>query len=372
MVITNFHWGLHAWAVYCVAALVLAYFRFRRGMPYLPGSPIRCVFEGVWVEPVARAADFIAVVAVTFGVAGSIAMGIFQLRTGLGTVLDIPTNSLLVAMILLGILFIAYMTSAATSLDKGIKWLSNINMTLAILLLLFIVVVGPTEFLLRSFVTAVGDYASSLPSMSLCLYPYQDLGGWLESWTLIYFVWWIAWAPFVGIFIARISKGRTIREFVIGVLMAPTLFSIVWFAVFGGMGIHEEMQGAGGVVQLVNEDVTVALFSLFDRLPGSAMLSVVALTLVFIFLVTSVDSATFVLGMLTSKGSMNPPVRRKMAWGVSLAVLGAALTLSGDIDAVRAAAICGAIPFTLILIIQAGALLRALRQDRAKEEEETR
>jgi glycine betaine transporter len=363
MVITLFHWGLHAWAVYCVGAMVLAYFRFRRDMPYLAGSPLRAAFKGWWVEPLSKAADLISVLAVAFGVAGSLAMGVFQIHTGLHALLDVPMGSMWVAMGLLVLLFVSYMTSAATSLDKGIKILSNINMALAILLMGFVLLAGPTSFILRTFVTSMGDYATSIVNMSLQLYPMHGISGWMEAWPLTYFIWWIAWAPFVGIFIARISRGRTIREFVLGVLFVPTLFSVLWFSVFGGTGLYEETQGAGGVGDLVKEDVTLALFSLFDRLPLSSVLSVISLVLVFIFAVTSVDSATFVLGMLTSKGSMNPPTRRKLAWGILLAALGAALIIAGNIDVVRAVSISGALPFALVLILQVAALFKALFED---------
>jgi len=364
MVITAFHWGLHAWAVYGIAALVIAYFGFRRRTSYMPGAPIRAAFAGRrWAEPVAKLADAVAVLAIAFGVAGSMGMGIFQLHTGLHLLWGVPLESTAVSTIILVVLFIAYMASASTGLDKGIKWLSNINMLLALLLLVFVLAVGPTAHLLRGFVTSVGEYTASLVSISLRLYPYDQDRGWLEGWTLTYFVWWIAWAPFVGVFIARISRGRTIKEFILGVLFAPTLFSLLWFAVFGGTGLAEEMTGAGGIARLVREDVSVALFSLFDRLPLSWLLSGTAIALVFIFLVTSVDSATFVLGMLTSRGSLDPPIRRKLGWGISLGLLGGALMLSGSVPAVRAVAVLGALPFSFIMLIQIAALLRSLGQE---------
>ncbi|MBW2454166.1 MAG: BCCT family transporter [Deltaproteobacteria bacterium] len=366
-VITAFHWGLHAWAVYCVAGLVLAYFGFRRGVPYLPGAPLRDAFgKRPWVAPVAALADGVAVLAIAFGVAGSMGMGIFQLHTGLHVLWGVPLESTLVSGIILVVLVIAYTASASTSLDKGIQWLSNINMALALLLMLFVLGAGPTAHLLRGFVTAVGDYSAALVGLSLRLYPYNEARGWLETWTLTYFLWWIAWAPFVGVFIARISRGRTIKEFVLGVLFVPTAFSLLWFSIFGGTGLDEEMNGAGGIARLVREDVSVALFSLFDRLPLSGLLSVTALLLVFIFLVTSVDSATFVLGMLTSRGSLNPPTRRKLAWGLILGALGGALMLSGSIDVVRAVAVLGAIPFAFIMLLQVAALLRVFADERKR------
>lgn len=363
MVITTFHWGLQAWAVYAVGALVLAFFAFRRGTPYLAGSPIRAAYTGRWVEPVAWAADLVAVLAVAFGVAGSLGMGVLQLHTGLNVVAGVPMDALWPPIAILVVLVGAYMLSATTSLDKGIRILSNVNMGLAIALMVFLFVVGDTAFLLRSFVQALGDYVTGLAPRSLTLFPYSDNSAWLEGWTLTYFIWWIAWAPFVGIFIARISKGRTVREFVLAVLFAPTLFSLLWFAVFGGTALHEELYGMGGIADLVNQDVTTALFALLERMPLTIVLDIICLVLIFIFLVTSADSATYVLGMLTSKGSLVPPTRRKVVWGITLGAMGAALLLSGNVRAVQAVAISGAIPFTFVLLLQCVALIRALREE---------
>jgi len=363
MVLTNLHWGLHAWAIYAAAGLVLAYFSFRKGTPYLPGAPIRHTFRGWWVGPIAEVADFIGVLAVAIGVAGSLGMGVFQVQTGLheiaGVSIDSPTVSV---FILLGI-FIAYMASASTGLEKGIRILSLFNIALAVLLILFVLVVGPTGFLLETFTGSIGDYVSSLPRLSLRLFTYRDLDQWENNWTLAYFIFWIAWAPFVGVFIARISRGRTIREFVLGVLLIPTLFSMLWFAVFGGTGIHFELHGTGQLSELVQEDVTVALFSLFEGLPLARLLSGAAVLLLITFLVTSADSATFVLGMLTSRGDMNPGPSRKIAWGIFIAALSAALMFTGSIHPLRAVVAAVAVPFVLILLLQLTALIREIRKE---------
>jgi glycine betaine transporter len=364
MVLTNFHWGLHAWAVYGIGGLVLAYFGFRKKTPYLAGAPLRAAFRGRWVEPVALLADVIAVLAVAFGVAGSLGMGTLQVQAGLHAVAGVSDSSLTVRVIILVSMAVCYMLSASTGLDKGIKWLSNINMGLAVLLLIFVLGTGPTGFLLSTFVTSLGDYASNLVGLSLRLYPFSDIDDWLASWTLTYFIWWIAWTPFVGIFIARISRGRTVRSFVLAVLLAPSLVSVLWFSVFGGAGFDMQMHGAGGLGALVREDVTAALFSIFDRMPMSELLSGIAIALVFIFIVTSVDSATYVLGMLTSRGSQNPSASRKLAWGIGLGALASTLLFAGDIAAVRAVAVLGAVPFTFILLLQVAALLRVLRTER--------
>jgi glycine betaine transporter len=364
LALTIFHWGLHGWAVYGMAGLVLAYFHYRHGLPFLPGAPLRHAFRGWWwAEPMARAADLIAVLAVTFGVAGSLTFGVMQLHTGLHVAAGVPQDSQALALGLLALIFVSYMASTYTSLDKGIKWLSNINVVLAIALLLFVLFAGPTAFLMRCLTDATGGYLTSLPGLTLRLYPYQDLGGWLGSWTLTYFLWWIAWAPFVGVFVARISKGRTIREFVLGVLFVPTVFIVIWFSVFGGSGIYEETRGTGGLDRLVHEDVTLTLFSLFDRLPFPSLVAGAAIVSIFIFIVTSGDSASFVLGMLTSRGSEQPPTAQKLGWGAVLAALAGALLLTGNIQVIRAGSISFALPLTLILLFQAAALLRALRED---------
>ena len=363
MVLTNFHWGLHAWAIYAMAGLVLAYFSFRKGTPYLPGSPLRFAFRGAWTGPVAEAADFVGVVAVAIGVAGSLGMGVFQVQTGLHEISGVSNESTMVSVMILFGIFVAYMLSASTGLERGIRILSNFNIGLAVVLVVFVLAVGPTGFLLETFIGSIGDYVSALPGMSLHLFTYRDLDQWEANWTLAYFIFWIAWAPFVGIFIARISKGRTIREFVMGVLLVPTVFSMLWFAVFGGTGIHLELHGTSQLSELVQEDVTAALFSLFERLPLARLLSAAAVLLLITFLVTSADSATYVLGMLTSRGATNPGTTRKVTWGIFIAALAAALMFTGSIHPLRAVVAACAVPFVLIMLMQVVALLREIRKE---------
>lgn len=362
--LTIFSWGLHAWAIYCFSGLVLAYYSFRHNLPHLSGTPIRATLKGRWVEPVAWMSDLVAVLAVTIGVSASAGTGIMQLHEGLHVVGNIPQYTLGTALILLGALFLCYMTSAATGLSNGIKWLSNLNISVAVVLLAFILLTGPTAFLLRNFVTNFGGYLTQLPVMAFHLYPYDDASEWFQNWPLTNMMWWIAWAPFVGVFIARISRGRTVREFVFGVLFVPTVFSLLWFTVFGGTALHEELFGAGGLAQIVRENVTTGLFALFDRLPASNLLAWTAVFLIFIFLVTSLDSATFVLGMLTSKGNPEPPVKKRLAWGVIIGIFIAALLISGNVRVLRAVAIMGSIPFILILMLQAVALIISMTEDK--------
>ncbi|MEJ2534285.1 MAG: BCCT family transporter, partial [Gammaproteobacteria bacterium] len=271
------------------------------------------------------------------------------------------------SVLILAVLTVAFLTSASTGLGQGIKILSNVNMAMVVTLMLVVLVVGPTAYIMESFVNSVGDYAAALPSYSFRLLSYENQMDWTTAWTLTYLIWWVAWGPFVGIFIARISRGRTIREFVIGVVLLPTLFSILWFAVLGGTGIWIELNGGGGLSELVASDTAAALFAFFDYLPMGRIMGFVALFLIFIFLVTSADSGTFVISMMTSEGRLNPSTPLKLAWGGAIALLTLAILFSGSVEVAKAMAIFGAVPFTLILMIQIVAFLRALREERVGE-----
>jgi glycine betaine transporter len=362
LAITNLHWGVHAWSIYGVCALVIAYFAFRRGAATMISTPIRFLFRGRAAQRAAAGADVLGVVAVVFGLAGSVAMGTLQVRAGLNASFGLPKTDL-ASLLILAALFVCYMLSASTGLGQGIRILSNLNMAIAAAILVFVLLVGPTGFILDAFVDSLGVYASRLLELAFRLYPFEGLSDWSATWTLTYLIWWLAWGPFVGVFIARISRGRTIREFCTGVILLPTLVSMLWFAAFGGSAFYIELQGPGGLSELVAEDVAVALFAFFDYFPGSGVLAVLALLLIFIFLVTSADSATFVLSMMTSRGDPNPPVSRKMVWGVLVAAVTAATLFSGSVDVARAMAATGAIPFSAILVLQVVGLLRALREE---------
>ena len=364
MVITNLHWGLHAWSIYGVCALVIAYFTFRLGKPPLISTPLRSLFSGRSADTASTAADVLGIVAVVFGLAGSLAMGTLQVRSGLNTLLDVPATQT-VSLLLLAGLFAAYMLSTLTGVDKGMRILSNINMILAIALIAFVLLGGPTAFILETFVNTVGAYAAGFVALAFRLYPFEGLSEWSASWTLTYLIWWLAWGPFVGVFIARISRGRTIREFCAGVILLPTVFSIFWFAVFGGAGIYIELFGEGGLAPLIAQDVAAALFAFLDYFPFSALLSAIALFLIVIFLVTSADSGTFVLSMMATNGSLNPAASAKLVWGTIVAILTAATLLAGSVDVARAMATLGAIPFSAVLILQVVSFLRILGSDPA-------
>ncbi len=361
--VTLFHWGFQAWGIYCMAALVIAYFAFRRGRPYLAGAPLREVFRGWGIGQLAAVSDFMAVIAVAMGLGISIALGTMQVHSGLSFITDLPRDSTPIALAILWLIVLAYIASATTSLSKGVQWLSNINMVLMVLIMLAVLVLGPTAFIAEGLWDASVGYVADLPAMTARLHPYTADQGFYEGWSLTYFVWWASWAPFVGIFIARISRGRTIREFVFGVILVPTLFTVCSFGVFGNAAIFEETLGQGGLAELASADKTAALFTLFERLPFALPLSVTAAITVFIFVVTSGDSGTFVLGMLTSGGSESPPRVHKVAWGLALGVLATGFMLAGDLDVVTQMALAGAIPFIIVVGMQAVALVLALRQD---------
>ncbi len=361
MVITLFHWGLHPWGIYALGALVLAFFGFRQDRPLLPSAPLHATLPPKLGKTLGSVADVVAVLAVVFGVSGSIGMGVLQVSAGLNAVFGTPLDSPLLSIAILALVVASYLASASTSVDQGIELLSNLNMAAAILLMVYILFVGPTSFMLSTAITSVGDYLENLVGLSTRLFHYSGETEWSRVWTLTYLIWWIAWTPFVGIFIARISRGRTIREFVTGVMLLPTVFSVVWFGVFGGTGIYLQEFGGSGFGSLVSEDVSRALFSLFAYFPGSTFLSLLALFLIFIFLVTSADSASFVLGMMTSGGSLNPPTSRKLLWGLVIAALTVAglFATSGEkaVRVMRAIAISGAIPFIFVMNINALCLL---------------
>ena len=363
LVITNLHWGLHAWAIYGICALVIAYFTFRRNQTSEISTPILALFHGPAARPMATLANVLGVLAVVFGLAGSLTMGTLQVRGGLSAVFGIADTQT-VSLIILGVLFVCYMLSATTGVDKGIKILSNLNMIIAIGLMVFVLVMGPTRFILEAFTNSIGEYFSRLPAMAFKMFPFEELTAWTSGWTLTYLIWWLAWGPFVGIFIARISRGRTIREFCLGVILVPTLFSMLWFAVFGGSAIYVEMFGGGGLAELVFADVTSALFTFLDYFPFGQALGATACLLIFIFLVTSADSGTFVLSMMTTRGNLNPPLLHKMVWGTLIALLTTGVLLTDSITVAKAMAITGALPFSVILLLQIVGFLREIRHER--------
>ncbi|HMM94902.1 BCCT family transporter [Phycicoccus sp.] len=369
---TYLHWGLHAWGIYVVVGLAMAYAIHRKGRPV----SIRWALEPLLGHRVkgalGDAIDVIAVVGTLFGVATSLGFGVKQVGAGLaylGVVGEATTGLLVVLVIAITAMAT---TSVVTGLDKGIKYLSNLNMGLAGGLMLLVLVLGPTVFLLGDFVSSVGSYVTNFFTLSFRTLSFQGDEGtsWLSGWTTFYWGWWMSWAPFVGVFIARISKGRTVREFVTGVLLVPTIVTFAWFAVFGGSGIHREIFGRGGLVGTDGVNTDSALFQLLGGLPWSSLLSILAIVLVVVFFVTSSDSGSFVVDMLASGGDPEPPTWSRVLWAsleglVAIALL---LTGGGGLTALQTAAILLALPFSLVMIGMVGAITKALLQEHGRME----
>jgi choline/glycine/proline betaine transport protein len=360
MKITFFHWGVHAWAIYAVIGLALAYFSFRHGLPLTIRSALFPLIgdriHGGW----GHAADIFAVLGTMFGVATSLGLGVLQINAGLTYLFGVP-DSVGVQMILIAVITLMATVSVVAGLDAGIRRLSEINLCLALALVLFVLAVGPTLFLLQATVQNVGAYISDLVTKTFTLYAYEP-NVWIGGWTLFYWAWWIAWSPFVGMFIARVSRGRTIREFVVGVLLAPVGFTFVWMTVFGNTAIALDMGAAQGLLaEAVDADVATALFVFLEYFPLSGIVSVVATILVVTFFVTSSDSGSMVIDTITAGGDQDPPVWQRIFWATTEGLVAAVLLLAGGLGALQTAAIAAALPFTVVMLLVCWGLLRGLR-----------
>jgi glycine betaine transporter len=358
-----FHWGLHPWAVYGVVAMSIAYFSFRQGR----GGVISSVFYPLLGErvngPIGKAIDIFAILATLFGVAVSLGLGALQINGGLNFLFEVPAEAS-VQILIIAVITALFLISAATGVQKGIRILSNLNMVLAASLLLFVFVLGPTVFLMDTFTQMFGDYAGALVSMSFERNVFAD-SSWANNWTIFYWATWIAWSPFVGAFIARISRGRTIREFIVAVLFVPTVVSFFWFSTMGGTGIELDRTGDGVISGAVADNVDTALFVMLEQLPVAFVTSLVAMFLIAVFFITSADSASFVLGSMSSGGALDPATPVKFVWGLVMASFAAVLLLSGGLTALQNVAIVAAVPFAVIMLFMCASLLKALRNDPA-------
>lgn len=365
---TFFHWGIHAWSIYGIVALVLAYFNFRKDEPGLISATLRPVLGDRVKGTTGRVVDIIAVVATVLGVATTLGFGAVQINGGLSFLYDIPVN-IGVQFIIIAIVTILFMISAWSGLGKGIKYLSNANMGLATILLLLIFIFGPTIFILNLFTDTIGTYLQSLPKMSFRIAPLDtDIHQWINDWTIFYWTWWISWSPFVGVFIARVSRGRSIREFILNVLFVPSIVSFFWFAAFGGAAIKVENSGLAKISSLATEEV---LFGMFEHYPAGLIASIIAMLLVATFFITSADSGTFVLGMMTTNGSHSPSNQIKIVWGVLLSAASLVLLYSGGLQALQNMMIIAALPFSVIMALMIVSLFKSL-SDEAKQLEITK
>jgi choline/glycine/proline betaine transport protein len=361
MGITFLHWGLHAWAVYAIVALALAFFAFNRKLPL----SFRSVFYPIlgdriegWIGDVI---DVLAVLATLFGLATSLGLGAAQAGAGIEYVFGMTNTVNLQVMIIIGVTAIATI-SVVMGIDKGVKVLSEFNIRIAALFLLFILVVGPTLYILSSFMQNIGHYFQNFASFSTWTQSYEE-GEFLNTWTVFYWAWWISWSPYVGMFIARISKGRTVKEFVLGVLIIPTLVTFLWMSGFGGSALFLETNGIAEIANAVQADQTTSLFILLDQFPFSTITSFLAIILVMSFFVTSSDSGSLVIDGLTSGGKLHAPVGQRVFWATTEGAVAAILLIGGGLGALQAGAISTGLPFTIVLLVMCYSLRQGLEQE---------
>ncbi len=364
MGITFFHWGFHAWGLYSLMALALAYFAYNKGLPLT----VRSTFYPLLGDRIhGRAGDLIdilAALATLFGLATSLGLGAKQVNAGFAYLFGVPISTT-VQVILIAAITLMATISVVLGLDRGIRRLSQLNVLLAILLLLFVLFAGPTRYLLDALVQNFGIYLSYLPQLSLWTEAYSQ-GEWQHGWTIFYWAWWIAWSPFVGIFVARVSRGRTVREFVGAILIVPTLATFVWLTVFGNSALYIELFGAGGIVQAVKQDVAVSLFQLLEYYPLTAVTSALAVCIVTTFFITSSDSASLVVDIITAGGKLNPPVIQRVFWAIMEGVVAAALLMGGGLLALQTAVVTTGLPFAVVLLLLGFSLVRGLGREQAQ------
>ncbi len=366
MSISFLHWGVHAWALYCVVALSLAYFHYRRGLPLSIRSVLYPLIGqkiyGKWGHVVDTLAVFGTMFGTMFGVVTSLGLGAMQINAGFSNVFGIP-NNVPVQLCLIAIITAMATLSVMMGLDKGIKRLSDINIVLTVLLLGFMLLFGPTQFIIDSFIENIGNYVSQLIPLGFWSEAYSNTD-WQANWTIFYWAWWVSWSPFVGIFVARISRGRTIREFIFGVLFIPMLLLFFWFTTFGGSAVHMELMGNYGLIEAVKADYGSAIFKLIEYYPLTKPLTLVIVVMIMLWFVTSSDSASLVIDMLTAGGDTNPPKIQRLFWALSQGVIAAVLLVAGGLSALQAVAIIAGFPFAIVVFVMMYCLWRGLTRDR--------
>ncbi len=360
MDLTFLHWGLHPWGVYTLVGLSLAFFSFNKGLPL----SIRSVFYPLLGEkiygPIGNIIDILATVATLFGVATSLGLGVQQVNAGIHYLFGIEQSATVQLLLIAGITFLATW-SVVAGLNAGIKRLSEINLIMAVLLMFFVLILGPTLFILNAFGENIGYYIQNLPRLATWNETYEDTT-WQHGWTVFYWGWWIAWSPFVGMFIARVSYGRTVREFILGVLFIPTLITFVWITIFGNTAISIELLGPGGIAQAVQENLPVSLFVLLEHFPLAAVTSFLSVLVIVTFFVTSSDSGSMVIDIITAGGNPDPPVLQRLFWAILEGVTAAALLVGGGLMALQTAAITTGLPFALVLLCMCYNLTKGLKE----------
>ncbi len=367
--LTFFNWGFHAWGIYALVGLALGFFTYNRGLPLT----IRSVFYPILGDRIygwiGNAVDILAVASILFGLATSLGFGVQQINAGLNFLVGIPISNP-IEMGLIAIITGLATTSVVLGLDAGVRRLSELNIILAAIFMVFVLLAGPTLFILGSFVQTTGYYLTSLPKLSFWIETFSE-DTWENSSTLFYWSWWVSWSPFVGIFIARVSKGRTIREFILGVLLLPSLLTFLWMSVFGGTAISMELGELSGVISnAVSENLATALFVMLQQLPLTAITSFVGIVLGVIFFVTSSDSGSLVVDSLTSDGKLDSPVPQRVFWAVMQGIVAAVLLLGGGLQALQTAAIATGLPFAVVVLVMCYSLYRGLNQELAMLEKQ--
>ncbi|NNG11544.1 MAG: BCCT family transporter [Arenibacter sp.] len=364
MKFTFLHWGFHAWAIYALVGLSLAYFTYSRGLPLT----IRSIFYPFLGDriygKIGDAIDIFAVLATLFGLATSLGMGVQQISAGLFHLFGIDSGVQTQIILIIGITLVATI-SVVMGVDKGVRVLSEWNMRIAVLFLLVVLILGPTIFIFKSFVQNTGNYLSGFLEIATWTESYSD-SNWQNTWTVFYWGWWIAWSSFVGMFIARISKGRTVREFILGVLIVPSIVTFFWISAFGSTAVHQALLGDDTIVNAVNDNVATALFVFLEDYPFAFVLNVIAIILIAGFFVTSSDSGSLVVDNLTSGGKIDAPVGQRVFWAVGEGSVAAVLLLGGGLQALQTATIVTGLPFAVILIIMCFSLYKGLSEDMKK------
>ncbi len=361
MQFTFMHWGIHAWAIYAVTGLFIAYAAHRKGLPLAVRSIVHPILGERIYGPIGDIIEIPAAIGTLFGVAASLGIGVAQVNAGLSHLTGLP-QSATVQVILILVITLAATASVVSGLDSGILFLSKLNMYLAAALLAFVFAFGPTTAILRSLVQNTGDYIQALPEMSFFTGIYAD-DAWVRQWTYVYWPWWIAWSPFVGIFVARISRGRTVREFVGGCLLVPTLLTFVWMTTFGESAIRIDMAENMALSAQVEQNLPISLYVFLEHFPLSVVASVLATVLIVTFFVTSSDSGSFVIDIITSGGVPDPPVAQKVYWAFLEGAVAAALLLAGGIAVLQGASIVLALPFCVLLWAGGWSFIQSVRRD---------
>jgi len=364
MKFTFLHWGFHAWAVYALVGLSLAYFTYSRGLPLT----IRSIFYPFLGEKIygkiGDAIDIFAVLATLFGLATSLGMGVQQIAAGLNHLFEIDSGVITQIILIVGITLVATI-SVVLRVDIGVRVLSEWNMRIAVIFLLIVVILGPTIFIFKSFVQNTGNYFSGFLEAATWTESFTG-SNWQNAWTVFYWGWWIAWSPFVGMFIARISKGRTVREFILGVLIVPSIVTFFWISAFGSTAVHQAILGDDTIVNAVNDNVATALFVFLEDYPFAFILNIIAIILIAGFFVTSSDSGSLVVDNLTSGGKIDAPVGQRIFWALAEGSIAAVLLLGGGLQALQTATIVTGLPFAVILIIMCFSLYKGLSEELRK------